>query len=248
MALSRRSLIFCLLAFFPGVWALAQGSGQERPKGVPVTAVWLKGQGANLEGLHLVAGKTPPQPFQVGKNSRGKPAFVPPGQSAVQLYLKPEAPAVQTGQVTAAPQPVLLGEVNLPSTRYGSVLLLLAASPDGKKIRGVALPDDPAAFPAHSLKILNYAPGQLQMRLDEKVTALKSGSSDAIPYPKVAKPGEKVAPSIPFALANADGIFFNGRIDAWEGSRTLIVIAPSEAEGKPPVIQSIIDRPAPPPR
>lgn len=235
MAITRRSLVLGLLAWATLSFTSAVVAQPTKPTGTRVSAVWLSGAAGSSSELLIAAGERAPVPLSVGRSNRGKPTHVELGAGAIRLYQQPSAGAVAAG-------PVLLGEIALPNGARADALLLVLASGAGNRIRGVALSDDGEAFPAGTVRVVNFSQGPLLMRLDRQVETVSPGVSRPYPYARVGDAKQAEVPSFPFALARENAVFFNGRIDGWPGSRTLIIIAPGASEKHAPVVRSLVDR------
>ena len=203
-----------------------------------MSAVWLNGQ-AGTRDVYVAVGQGTPIVLPVGANGRGKPVALPiNGASTLRLFAR-EAPMTPSGPDTFAG----VGEVALPSGGADRLLLVLAAQVGGLAVKGVAFADDLKSFPVATVRVANFTGDGLLMRLDKQVKTLGSGVSEPLAYTVIGDPKQNVVPSFPFALAKGDQVFFNGRIDAWPGSRTLILLIPSSDAKSAPVVQSLIDAP-----
>jgi hypothetical protein len=242
MAHLRRLVSFGLgLVFALAASAVVRGQQGEPPS--TVSAVWLRGFAATGQELFLAQGENTPVPLAVGGSSRGKPIELR-GASAPLRLLRRAANAPASGDKSAGFVPVT--EVRLPAGNPKRVLLVLASAGGGGAIRATAMADDEASFPAHTVRVANFAGAPVLMRLDRQVKPVAPGATEPMPYAVLADPKLRDVPSFPFALAAQDDVFFNGRIDAWPNSRTLVLVAPPAAEGRPPGVQVLIDRPKPP--
>ena len=204
-----------------------------------MSAVWLDGQ-AGTRDLYVAVGQGTPIMLHVGANGRGKPVTLPiSGAATLRLFAR-EAPAVAGGPDTFAS----VGEITLPVGAADRLLLVLAAQVGGLAVKGVAIADDLKSFPVATVRVANFAGEGLLMRLDKQVKTLAAGVSDPLAYTVIGDPKQAVVPSFPFALAKGEQVFFNGRIDAWPGSRTLIMLIPGPDAEKAPTVQSLIDVPS----
>ena len=84
-------------------------------------------------------------------------------------------------------------------------------------------------------------------KIGDKAASYAPGFSSPIPYAVTSPTSSAAVASFPFALATEAGVFSNGRIDAWPGSRTLVLVVASAVEGKDPTVKLIIDTPPKPP-
>lgn len=241
MAQLRRfvSFGFCLLVSLAAS-VVARGQG-EPPR--TISAVWLRGFAATDQELFLAQGDNAPVPLGAGANSRGKPVELRGSPAALRL-LRRAASVPAAGNKSEGLIPVT--EVRPPAGNPKRVLLVLASAGGDGAIRATVMADDEASFPLHTVRVANFAGSPVLMRLDRQVKSLASGTSEPMPYAVLADPKQRDVPSFPFALAAQDDVFFNGRIDAWSNSRTLVLVAPPTVQGRAPGVQVLVDRPRPP--
>lgn len=245
MAYFRR-FIKSAICFFAAVATVAIShaeSGSTRT----VSAVWLRGYAASDVELFLGGGENVPVPLVVGKNSRGKSVELSGAPASLRILRRPPGASSST---TAGGKPagfVTVAEARMPTGDPTRVLLVLAsAGSGGGALRVTALPDDEASFPAHTVRVANFTGASILMRLGETVRSVAPGATEPFPYALLADPKMRDVPSFPFALALQNDVFFNGRIDSWPESRTLVFMAPSSGEGQAPAVQVLVDRPNPP--
>ncbi len=262
MAQLRRSLSLGLLlaaAFLkPGFAAnsAAPKAGATAP--VQVSAVWIKGQAAPPEReLFVAVGDAPPVPLAVGGGGRGRATDIKSGATLRLLARAATPPSAKSGASASAtqsppvapPQPafVPIGEVNWPTGASRKVLLILAASKDsGGTVHAIAMNDDEAAFPVHTVRVANFTTASLLMRFGQTVKPLPPGILEPIPYGVSVDPKAKDTPDVPFAVAAGEQVFFNGFIDPKPQSRTLVLVIPPSGGGKMPVVQTVRERLASP--
>ena len=187
----------------------------------------------------MSVGDGQPQPIEVGGGNRGRPLDLGSVAGTVQLFGRPMA----APGASSAVAPVRLGEVAWPAGAPKKVLLVLA-SPQGSNasVRAVALVDDESAFPVHTVRIVNFTGAPVLTRFGQTVKKVAPGASEPMPYTVVGDPKAKDAPQFPFAFATGETVFYNGKITAWPQSRTLVLVAPPVAGGKPPLVQTLFDR------
>lgn len=240
MALLQR-LVTLGIVCFVGLSFLKAAEKEEPSR---VTAVWLDGRRASGE-LFIKDAKGDPQKLPVGVSARGKPVDLPVSAATIVLLRKTAAvPAAGT-----APTFEPAGEVALPSGRPRKVILLLAASGQGgtpMSVKGVALADDLAAFPVHSVRFANFLGSELASRVGNSVKTVPPGSSVWLPYPVYGKSDSTAIPVFPLAFARSDKsgrteLFFNGRIEAWANSRALVVVFPGPTAEADPVVRTILE-------
>lgn len=238
MAQSRRFVRFFISFSLALIPLGAQPQKAEKTAGAKVSAVWLNGQ-AGPRDVYVAAGQGTPVVLPVGASGRGKAVTLQVSGAATLRLFSRQAPTAPGGPDTFAG----VGEIALPAGSADRFLLVLASQVTGLAVKGVAIADDLKSFPVASLRVANFTGSSLSMRLDTQVKTLASGVSDPFAYSVVADPKQKVVPSFPFALAKGEKVFFNGRIDAWPGSRTLILLIPGLDADKAPAVQSLIDTP-----
>lgn len=241
MALSRRLVI--LLGFFLSatVWAA------EKTETAQLTALWLDGRRPSGE-LFIADAKGQPQKLAVGVATRGAPHFLPAAGKPIALLRKSAAPAA-----TASHEPA--GEIAWPAGGARKVLLLLVATnPAGSplSVRGVAIADDLTGFPLGTVRFANFLGADLVGRVGSEVKPLAAGPSAAIPYPVQAAPDSKAVPNFPVGVARQDAagkaeLLFNGRLDAWPRSRSLVLIIPGKTAEADPVVRTVLEIAPPPP-
>lgn len=240
MAKLRRHLI-ALLGF--AAWAVFVCAAPDAPK-TTVSAVWMPGMAGTIRELFVTPGEgVDPQPISVGAAGRGREVALDRG-SATSLKLVVRAATSQSG----SPAWQSVGEVAIPSGGKGSkFLLLLAAQAGANTIRGMAVADDLEVFPVGTVRVANMTGAPLMAKIGDRTARYESGFSNSVSYAKTASPGDLDIPAFPLAFATMERVFFNGRVDAWPGSRTLMIVVPNTVVGKDPVVKSIIDRPSSPP-
>lgn len=175
-------------------------------------------------------------PLEVGTSARGAVTILKGASTGRILRLLVKSPTLNS-------PPVQVGAITLPPKSSENILLVLAASDGGRKVAGLALPDDIEAFPAGTVRIANFMKGQIMMKYATSVSALSPGLSTAMAYAVTTPPGEKTIATFPFALGHSEKIFFNGNIEAWAGSRTLILVSPNSNPKRSPNVQYIMDIP-----
>jgi|GEM_PF-7112155 hypothetical protein len=239
MAKYRRHLI-ALLGL--AAWAVSLCAAPDAPKTI-VSAVWMPGMAGTVRELFITpGGNVAPLPISVGSGGRGREVALDRG-SATSLKLMVRAANSQNG--ASAWQSV--GEVSIPSGGKGDkFLLLLAAQAGANTIRGMAVADDVDVFPVGTVRVANMSGAPLMAKIGNRTARYEAGFSAPVPYAKTASPGDVDIPTFPLAFATTDRLFFNGRVDAWPGSRTLVIVMTNPVPGKDPVVKSIIDRPTPP--
>lgn len=216
-----------------------------------MTAVWLDGR-RPIGDIFVADSKGNPQKLTVGVAGRGAPVELPTSGGAVVLLRKAATLSAPTAAATAAPVAPAYekaGEVALPAGKARKVLLLLASTGQAGApltVKGVALADDPVAFPVHSVRFANFLGGELFAKIGDGVKTVPPGVSAPFPYPLQIKPESKETPVFQVALARtskagAAEVLFNGRVEAWANSRALIVIFPGPTAEADPVVRSILD-------
>lgn len=244
MAQYRRSLRLGLL-WLAALVVPASAATPSASKAPPVSlsAVWLKGQGGAGRELHVVIGESTPVPLLVGSGGRGRPVEVTEGGGTIRLL----GPTAHSGVAKpGTPSLASFGEIKWPAGSPKRVLLVLAATKGATgPINGVALADDETVFPVHTVRVANFTTSPYLMRFHRTVKELKPGTSEPLPYAQIPAVDAKDAPSMPFALAAENDIFFNGRVTGWLNSRTLVLIAPKVEGAKAPAVQIISDIIAP---
>lgn len=205
-----------------------------------VSALWVPNMAMDGTEIYITpGGNVVPQLLAVGGNGRGKPVMLEVG-STKSLKLMAKATAPTPGGTPWIP----LGEVALPTGKSARYLLLLAGKPNVALVRGMAIDDSVEAFPAESVKVANLGSAVLMAKIGTRGGQYGPGFSAAMPYPVTASKDSKDTPSFPCAFALQESVFYNGRIDAWSGSRTLVLVSPSPS-GDSPTVKLIVDRPAP---
>lgn len=234
MAHSFRSLIsaFIWLLFPLSILSAAEKS---QLSGFGVRALWLQGQSAPVN-LAISIEDTVVSPLEVGTSARGAATVLKGVSTGKIVRLLVKSPTLNS-------PPVQVGAVTLPPASSESILLVLAASDGGRKVAGLALSDDIATFPAGTVRIANFVQGPLKMKYATRVSALNPGLSSAMPYAVTTPLGEKTVATFPFALGHAEKVFYNGNIEAWAGSRTLILVSPNVNPKRSPNVQYIMDIP-----
>ncbi|MEY4488771.1 MAG: hypothetical protein RIQ79_1279 [Verrucomicrobiota bacterium] len=226
--------------------------GAEPPPSAQVTAIWIDGRGPASE-YFVTNAKGQPQKLAVGAGSRGAPVSVGAVGQSVVILRKAAAPAT-SGAATYEPA----GEIAWPAGGSRKILLLLAAGMAPSKtvsppVKGMALADDFTGFPVGTLKITNFLNSELFGRVGDAMRPIPPGVSPVVPYPVTAlPPGEKRAQNFALGFArNIEGgrtdLFYNGRVDAWPHSRTLVLILPGQNAKDDPVVRTIFDVVPPPP-
>lgn len=228
------------MAVFCG--ALLSGAASSADSGkLIVSATWLPGHASTIGELFVSTGSNSiPVPITVGSNGRGRDVLLEGGGGRALTFLSRDSKAAQNAQTWSS-----LGEVALPSGKAGRYLLVLASQSGAKIVRGVAMVDDVDAFPVGSIRLANLTGVSLMAKIGDSAASYAAGFSAPLPYPVKSGMDATNVSTFPFALATERGVFFNGRIDAWPGSRTLVLIAPNLGPGKDPVVKSLIDRPTP---
>lgn len=266
-----KSVLFLLLmavVHYPAAKAAdVPPKGKPNEEGILVTAVWLDGAAARGAELFISQGREPSR-LAPGNNRRSSPVPVKlmPG-SPIALLSRPKAgkdglppsppapaAAVKPGVAPGgAQQPAYApaGEIAWPKgSASRRILLLLAAGPgapgSGPQVRGVALPDDFEAFPAHTIRVANFVPQSLFLRVGDKVENVPSGLSHPVPYAKFAPPGDKSVPLFPLALARVskDGVsdvFFSTNGEGRAGTRLQLIVSPSPDPAKQPTVIRLQD-------
>lgn len=235
-----RRLVSFSLSLFVAFAASAVVRGQQGDSPSTVSAVWLRGFASTGGELFLAQGENKPVPLAVGSSSRGKSVELRGAPASLRL-LRPAANASAAGDKSAGFVPV--SEIRLPAGNPKRVLLVLASAGAGGAIRATAMADDENSFPSHTVRVANFSGAPVLMRLDRQVKPVAPGATEPMPYAVLADPKLRDVPSFPFALAAQDDVFFNGRIDAWLNSRTLVLVTPPSAEGRSPGVQVLVDRP-----
>lgn len=249
MAQFQRSLtlgvVFLAAALGSGLSAPTSPAAA-KPAPIAVSAVWLRGQAP--DGIELLAaiGESTPLPLAVGGSNRGRPTEFTGSAASVRLLKRPPAPIGGLAAGVPAPAPISLGDISWPAGSPKKVLLVLAAPKDASAVKGLALADDETAFPTNTVRLVNFTGVPVLMRLNQTVKPVGAGASEVFPYAVLGDAKVKDVPNFPFALAAGDTVFFNGRIDSWPNSRTLVLVGPVPSGGKSPVVQILIDRVAPP--
>jgi hypothetical protein len=217
-----------------------------------VTAIWIEGRGPAAE-YFVNNAKGQPQKLAVGAGSRGAPVTIGSVGQTVVILRKAEAPS--TGGA-AAYEPA--GEIAWPTGGSRKILLLLAAGAPASKttspsVKGIALADDLNGFPVGSFKITNFLNMELFGRVGDTMRPIPPGASPALPYPVAPlPPGEKRTQNFALGFArNIEGgrtdLFYNGRVDAWPHSRTLVLILPGQNAKADPVVRTVFEVVAPQP-
>jgi hypothetical protein len=241
MALPRRYLSFFSIFFLSAIslFAVPGAGGIQKQAGTSVKAVWMKGYADTKRELYLGVGKQTPVAITPGNANRGRQVFFNVGASTTVQLLTRKPAAVAGGAPTWAP----VADIAWPAGSPAEVLLVLAAQPGGERVRAVAFADDAKSFPPGTARLANFTGTSLMARVGKDVRKLDPGLSPLFPYPVLADPKVKTVPNFPLVLGVGEEVFFNGRIDAVAGSRTLIVLAPSPIEGRTPLVQSLLDVP-----
>ena len=253
MALLRRIVIFSVVTF-AGLTGLAAAEKEEPGR---VTAVWLDGRRPTGD-LFIADSKGNPQKLAVGVAGRGAPVELPASGGPVVLLRKSATPLAPAGAAAAPAAPAYekAGEVALPTGKARKVVLLLASTGQAGApltVKGVALADDLAVFPPHSVRFVNFLGGELIGKIGDGMKPIPPGTSAPFPYPVQAKPDSKETPVFPLALARtskaggAPEVLFNGRIEAWAHSRALVVVFPGPTTDADPVVRTILEVVPPPP-
>ncbi len=265
MRLTSAILLFSIALSFGS----KAGAAEQQPKGKPnedgvlVTAVWMDGTAA--QGADLFISQTPePAKIVPAVNRRSISVIVKlsPGGPIV-LVSRPKvapgkdvgsalSPATKLGATSTSPiQYYPAGQVSWPKgTNSRRILLLLATAPGpvgfGPQIRGIALPDDFESFPVHTIRVVNFTPQPLFMRVGEKVENLPTGLSLPVAYARFAQTGDKGVPNFPLALARvlkegSSDVFLSTNGEGRAGTRIQLVVMPSADPAKPPTVMRLQD-------
>ncbi len=245
MALSRRLVIlFGFLFSSAAAWAAA-----DKVETAQLTALWLDGRRPAGE-LFIADAKGQSQKLAVGVASRGAPFALPSAGKPVALLRKSAAAAPAA---TSSFEPA--GEIAWPAGGARKVLLLLVATNPANaplSVRGVAIADDLTGFPLGTVRFANFLGADLVGRVGSDVKPLAAGPSPAMPYPVQAAPDSKAVPNFPVGVARQDAggkaeLLFNGRLDAWPRSRSLVLIIPGKTAEADPVVRTVLEIVPPPP-
>lgn len=247
MAHSRRLVI--LAGFILGAGA-AWLRGAEPETAAQITALWLDGRRPAGE-LFVADAKGQPQKLVVGLAGRGAPLPVRAAGQPITVLRKAVAPVATggagAGAATAGYETA--GEIAWPTGGSRKALLvLMAGSANGGAlvVKGVALADDVTSFPPGHLRVANFLGAELIAKVGTGVKPVPAGVTPAVPYPVVAKVDEKRVPNFPLALARVGQggpaeVIFNGWVDAWPSSRTLVLVFPGSAAGADPVVRTVVE-------
>jgi hypothetical protein len=210
------------------------------------TAVWVEGRGPTAE-YFISNPKGQPQKLVIGTGARGPAVTIAAvGQPIVILRkASPSGKGTDAGLEKA-------GEIAWPSGAGRKFLLLLSAGATDAKavsppIKGIALVDDLNGFPVDTFRILNLLNTELYGRVGDIQRPVAPGLSTALPYPVPAVvQGEKRTQNfaVGFARSGEGGkteLFYNGRVDAWPHSRTLILILPGQIPKAEPNVRILFD-------
>lgn len=248
MALTLRHLALLLSLFswfFCGSKAATGG-----PVGrVSVKALWLGSDETTPDSVYLFSGKSMPSEVTVGVSARGEPVFFDLVTGGKITVLRKRELSSVTPPNGAAPHDPLagferVGEVSIPSPLSSDLLLLLHYQANSGAVRGMAFQDDTRVFPPHTVKVANFSTLRIKVQAGNSVQSVDPGQIvGPFKYPVVADPNIRAVPSFPFRLASEQAVIRRGKIDAWFGSRTFVIIYPPEIIDDNPQVIFISDRP-----
>ena len=247
MAISKRFIILFGLGL--AALSLLSASAAEREEPVMVSAIWLNPQTPPVD-LYIKGYNDQLRRLIVGTYNRGLPIRIKQAGKPVVILGKvieppPPAPAVPPAKPVVRYVPV--GEVAWPEGEHSAALLILVpvSTPDQPlKIVGRSLDDDLKAFPADSLRVLNFTTTRLIGQIGKEVKTIEPGTSVMVRYPTTSDLSRPPISYLSVKLLGG-GLLYDNGIDAWRGSRALALIyEENDAEKKKTIpVRIVIDVP-----
>jgi hypothetical protein len=245
-------LLVALLAFGNALMAQTGTPGKAPP--VSVTAVWLL---PPAQPIDLVAQVGTAEPVRLSPRRGQRSAAITFPAPAPKIILSERLPAAPVPANGTATPPTLrpLDEISWPA-QSRRVLLLLVGEGNPAQVRGIALDDDPANFPAETVRVVNYLSEPIYFKLGDKPpTLLAAGLNPPRPYPQKALPGEDRYPLFPVSLGRiinyedetSPDVFFHMLGQGIGSSRLLLIALPGKDLQAAAQVVALLDIVPPPP-